>query len=85
MISRVRWTERALKDVARLDRVTRERILAGIEKLAESGHGNLKRLHGGEAGRFRLRIGDWRILLRHEEGPIIAVLRVLPRGSAYAP
>lgn len=34
------------------------------------------------AGVFRLRVGDWRVLFT-EDGEVIAVIEVAPRGSAY--
>lgn len=36
----------------------------------------------GEAGMLRLRVGDWRVLFS-EDGTVIAVIRIAPRGSAY--
>lgn len=36
----------------------------------------------GEPGVLRLRVGDWRVLLA-DDGLVIDVIRVAPRGSAY--
>ena len=36
----------------------------------------------GEPGILRLRVGDWRILFS-EDGTVIAVIRIAPRGSVY--
>ena len=41
---------------------------------------NVKRLKG-QAGLVRLRVGDWRIIMR--EGSVLQVLHVMSRGSAY--
>ena len=49
---------------------------------AETGRGDVKSLQGSYQRIFRLRIGDWRILLQ-VEGDVLYVLRVLPRGQAY--
>lgn len=77
------WTERALKDAERLDRTVRERVVTALERLAETGQGDLKRLGGGEP-EWRLRVGDWRVRFTFDyAGKLIRVLRVLPRGSAY--
>ncbi len=35
-----------------------------------------------EAGIFRLRVGDWRVLF-NETGEVIEIIRVAPRGRAY--
>jgi len=43
--------------------------------------GNVKMLKGAE-GVLRLRVGDWRVLFT-EDGTVIAVVRIAPRGSAY--
>jgi len=83
---KVHWTDRALKDVARLDRRTRERIVTAVERLAESGRGDIRRLQGAREEIFRLRIGDWRLLFsENREAATLVVRRVLPRGSAYQP
>ena len=42
---------------------------------------NVKAL-SGQPGFLRLRVGDWRVIFR-EDGAVIAVVRVAPRGSAY--
>lgn len=82
-MSQVEWTERALKDAARLDRRQRERIIAAIDRLAVTGQGDSKRLQGREH-EWRLRVGNWRIRFEYRDGTLV-ILRVLPRGSAYEP
>jgi mRNA interferase RelE/StbE len=79
------WTERALKDLARLDKRTRERIVAAVERLAATGEGDVRRLHGRDRDLYRLRVGEWRVLFTVLDGLVLLVLRVLPRGSAYRP
>lgn len=78
----VAWTSAALGDLRRQDRRLTERIIAAVERLAETGHGDVKRLRGSEE--YRLRVGQWRVrfALEAEEAKLL-VLRVLPRGSAY--
>jgi len=83
---RIHWTDRALKDVGRLDRHTRERIVTAVERLAESRRGDIRRLQGTRDEIFRLRVGDWRLLFSEErDTATLVVRRVLPRGSAYQP
>jgi mRNA-degrading endonuclease RelE of RelBE toxin-antitoxin system len=77
------WTEHALEDAERLDVRTRERIVAAIDRLATTGHGDLNRLHGRDR-EFRLRVGDWRVLLTLDpDTGNIVILRVLRRDRAY--
>lgn len=80
----IRWTERALKDAGRLDRDARQRILAAVERLAETERGDIRHLQGDKSGMLRLRVGNWRVLFS-QDGAEIVVRRVLPRGSAYQP
>ena len=76
MTWRLEWRERALQDVERLDRRTRERIITGLERLAVSNYGDVVPLRG--------RVREWRILFTYENATgNILVLRVLPRSHAY--
>jgi mRNA-degrading endonuclease RelE of RelBE toxin-antitoxin system len=79
----IRWTRAAEKDMRRLDAVMARRVLTVVDRFAETGQGDLKRLvdHGGE---FRLRAGDFRAILQLDLGGHSAVvLRVLHRSDAY--
>jgi mRNA interferase RelE/StbE len=42
---------------------------------------NVKALKGVPGG-YRLRVGDWRVLFT-EDGAVIAIVRIAPRGGAY--
>jgi mRNA interferase RelE/StbE len=47
-------------------------------------HPNIKRLTGRLRGRFRYRIGDWRIVYRVEEhSKCVTILLISHRSSAY--
>lgn len=62
-----------------------ERIRAKLRQYAESPESlanQIKQIKGGERGRFRLRVGNWRAIFDEGEGEI-EVLFVRPRGSAY--
>ncbi|MBI1926447.1 type II toxin-antitoxin system RelE/ParE family toxin [Candidatus Poribacteria bacterium] len=49
-------------------------------------HPNIKRLTGNLAGRWRYRMGDWRVIYRVTENPpCVTVLMIVSRGSAYIP
>jgi mRNA interferase RelE/StbE len=82
----VEWAKRALKELTRLDRKTRQRIETAVERLAETGQGDVRRLAGTSEEVYRLRVGDWRVIFLQEESLVsILVLRVRPRGDAYKP
>jgi len=80
---RIDWTERALKDAERLDIKARERVILALDRLAETGVGNVKRLRGTDR-EWRLRVGQWRVRFTYRSAhSAIEVLRVLPRDQAY--
>jgi mRNA interferase RelE/StbE len=81
----VKWTSRASKDLARLDRQTQRRIVAVVKRFAETGYGDIKRLKGPEEEVYRLRVGDWRVFSSLRDALIVRVQRVHPRSSAYRP
>jgi mRNA interferase RelE/StbE len=83
--SQVRWTSRAEKDLERLDRKTQQRIVAAVDRFAQTGQGDVKRLQGVREETFRLRVGEWRVLFSQEETLLILILRALPRSGAYHP
>ena len=62
----IEWTGTALEDMAGLDRDIARRVKQSVERLAETGVGNIKRLQGIEPPEFRLRVGDYRIRNRRE-------------------
>ena len=77
-------TDRAQKDLAKLEDKTRQRILTALDNMVMGGStSGLKKLQG-TPDRFRLRVGDYRVLLRmvQEEAHIYA-LRVKHRREAY--
>ncbi len=73
----VRTLRRMPANVAATIRLKIDQYAADPGSLAN----NVKALKG-EAGIFRLRVGDWRILFS-EDGRVIAILRIAPRGSVY--
>lgn len=81
----VQWTERALKDMARLDTTTRHRLFVAVDRFAATGQGDIKRLQGAATELFRLRVGGWRVIFSRETNNVLSVQRVRPRGSAYQP
>jgi len=83
----VAWTRPALKDLERLDRPGRERVVSAIKSFAEDGTGDVRRLVDVQPARFRLRVGNSRVIftLAHPNHPpdAVVILRVLPRDKAY--
>lgn len=76
------WSERARKDLRRLDRQAADRVVRALERYAETEHGDVKRLQHVDPPTWRIRVGELRVLVRLVEGQI-RVQRVLPRASAY--
>lgn len=74
----IQITKTAIKNIKKLDTVTRERVLNSISKLPM---GDIKRLQGYN-NYYRLRIGNFRIIYSIVESTI-TILSVLPRGEAY--
>ncbi|HEY2291571.1 MAG TPA: type II toxin-antitoxin system RelE/ParE family toxin [Thermoanaerobaculia bacterium] len=85
MSRQVRWSNRAEKDLERLDRKVRQRIVSAVDRFAQTGQGDVKRLQGMKEETFRLRVGEWRIIFLEEETLFILILRALPRSGAYHP
>jgi mRNA-degrading endonuclease RelE of RelBE toxin-antitoxin system len=78
----IAWTEAAIDDMACLEKSIARRIKQSIERFAESGTGNIKRLQDVNPPEFRLRVGDYRVRF-HSSGATITILRVRHRREAY--
>jgi mRNA interferase RelE/StbE len=77
------YSKEALRTLTKIDRATAARIVLKVEQLARdplSLGNNVTALKGGD-GLKRLRVGDWRVIF--QEGVVLDVVRVAPRGSAY--
>lgn len=80
----IAYSKDALRTLRRLPRDVAATILAKIERYAEdpaSLSNNVKALQGAR-GVYRLRVGDWRVIFT-EDGTVISILRIGPRGSVY--
>lgn len=82
----IAWRRRALDELRRIkrrDRVTAGRITAALQRFADTGLGDVRKLEGG-VGEYRLRVGTWRVLfVLEDDGRTIVVARVVPRRDAY--
>ena len=76
---RVEYSRAAVKVINSMDRPTKQRIKAGIEKLPQ---GDIKP-YKGSPGTYRLRVGDWRILFSYPEEGTILIEKIGPRGGVY--
>jgi len=74
----VQYTKEAEKEIKKLDRHMKQRIKQAIERLPL---GDIKKLKGYQND-FRLRVGEYRIILSSTNGYII-IKAILPRGEAY--
>ena len=79
---RIDWRDQARADIRQIDRATAMRIFAGILHHARSGAGDVSPLHGGLAGTFRLRVGDYRVFFQLEDD-IMHIDAVQHRSQAY--
>lgn len=80
----VRWLPHARKDLKKLDPPIQLRVIEAVERLCQTGHGDVVRLAQVAPPEYRLRVGDWRVrFARDDEQRVLQVLRVLPRGKAY--
>ena len=75
----IRYAKAAVKVINSMDRPTKQRIKAGIEKLPQ---GDIKP-YKGSPGTYRLRVGDWRILFFYPEDDTILIEKIGPRGGVY--
>ena len=84
---RIEWDERAVKDLKRLDRQARRRILQFMAERVETGSNPRAagRALRGPLGEFwRYRVGPYRIVCRIEDDRLVVlVVRVAHRREAY--
>jgi len=83
-MKQIAYSRDAIKTLTRMPANTSRQIRSKIEQYAtdpESLSNNVKALKGRD-GHFRLRVGDWRIIFS-EDGTVIAIIRIAPRGLAY--
>ena len=84
MSLRLEWTPRAQRDLGRLDRLTRARIVAAVLKLAETRQGDVIKLSGKNPPEYRLRVGGWRIRFAWDQASdTLTILHVFKRGQGY--
>jgi mRNA interferase RelE/StbE len=80
----LRYTKAAAKALTKMPSHTAQLIRGKIRQYAAdpaSLADDVKKLRGRE-DEYRLRVGDWRVVFS-QDGIILDVLKVRPRGSAY--
>ena len=80
----ITYSKDALKVLRRMPKNASLLIVSKIEQFASdpaSLGNNLKPLKG-RPGEFRLRVGDWRVIMT-ETGEIVSVIKIGPQGSVY--
>lgn len=82
MARKIDWTAEARADIRALDRPTAMRIFDGIYRYWSTAEGDVKALQGKHAGKFRLRLGDYRVFFK-PTGEILRILNVRHRSEAY--
>lgn len=81
-MKQVTYSRAAIKVLRRMPRDTADRIMAKVDQYAAdpaSLANNVTALAGREG--IRLRVGDWRIIM--DDGQVLAVLQIGPRGGIY--
>jgi mRNA-degrading endonuclease RelE of RelBE toxin-antitoxin system len=81
-VREIEWTETALEHMAALDKGIARRVKQAVERFADTGAGNVKRLQGVDPPEYRLRVGDYRVRF-HLESETIRLLQVRNRREAY--
>jgi len=79
----IEWTERAIKDLEKLDKVVGRRILKKITWLSKNFEQLVPEPLSGEfKGTYKLRVGDWRVVYT-AEGKSVIIQFVAHRREIY--
>ena len=83
----IEYTKTAVKALNRMDRQQRLRIRDAIAGLTqEPPKGDIKPMQGSPSGRYRLRVGGYRVIYTYRLDrtmQILCILDVGPRGDVY--
>ena len=79
----IRIKESAARELQRIERSNRERLIAAIDRLAENPFAG-SALKGELRGLRRIRVGDYRLIYEvREQDLVVLVLRAAHRREAY--
>ena len=73
----------AQRELAHMERSDAGRIVRALETFATTGLGDVKALKGALKGRYRLRVGKWRVFFSLDQSGNVVVADVDNRGQAY--
>ena len=76
------YTQRAAKDISKLQKAIKERIGRALKKYAENPFAYAKKMSDSTLGTYRFRIGEYRAIFDIEEDEII-ILRLGHRSEIY--
>jgi mRNA interferase RelE/StbE len=79
---RVLFRPQAARDLERLEDRDRDQVEDAIERFAQTGSGDVKRLVN-EDRQLRLREGDWRVRFVYGKPDIVRTLHIRHRREAY--
>jgi mRNA interferase RelE/StbE len=83
----IRYSKAAAKALKHMDKALKARIHAGILGLTETPpKGDIKTMQGFSDGRYRLRVGQYRIIYKYGqklELEILFIMDIGPRGDIY--
>ncbi len=80
----IRIKESAARELQRIERSDRERLIAAIDRLAENPFAG-SALKGELRGLRRIRVGDYRLIYEvREQDLVVLVLRAAHRREAYS-
>jgi mRNA-degrading endonuclease RelE of RelBE toxin-antitoxin system len=82
-LKRFTFTDSAKADLRRIEKNEAPGILKALARFGREGAGDLKKLVDDPQGRYRFRVGDWRVLFRFELNNTIHVFGVENRKYAY--
>ena len=75
----IQYSKQAVKAINGMDKPTKQRIKNAIEGIPK---GDIKTLKGS-SGRYRLRVGGWRIIFAYKDNNDILIDKIAPRGGVY--
>ena len=78
----IEYSKSAAKAIQRMEKRLRLRIREAIERLTQNPpEGDIKHLQGFTDGRYRLRVGGYRVIYRYDSRGELIVLYVMDIGS----
>jgi len=82
-LKRFTFTDWAKADLRRIEKEEALVILKALARFGREGAGDVKKLVDDPQGRYRFRVGDWRVFFRFEVNNTIHVVGVENRKDAY--